>query len=118
MQLRVLKEETIQRFSKEGWIRVVPHLSARVSIEDYPYLSQFHWYAVWAWKRPYAVRAEIRDGRKHVIRMHREIAHTQPGYVCHHVNGITLDNRRENLQNMRQYEHDCLHRFGTIPEKI
>lgn len=41
--------------------------------------------------------------------MHRIIANTPEGMVCHHKNGFGRDNRECNLINMTGPDHSCLH---------
>lgn len=41
--------------------------------------------------------------------MHRQIAHTPRGQVCHHLNGISLDNREANLLNCTPAQHNFYH---------
>jgi len=46
--------------------------------------------------------------------MHRFIARTPFGDVCHHINGDSLDNRFENLKNMGKQDHTMLERNNRI----
>jgi hypothetical protein len=41
--------------------------------------------------------------------MHRQITHCPTGSIVHHVNGNTLDNRRENLLVMKKDLHAFYH---------
>lgn len=89
----------------------------KVAIVDddlYPGLMKFHWYAFQRHRSWYA-RTTIRNG-DHVfhINMHRLVAKTEFGMVCHHVNGNTLDNRRSNLQNMTKTNHNTYHANNKI----
>jgi len=59
------------------------------------------WAGQWTWRLSpdgYAVRSEVRDGKKLTIRLHRELLATPSGLVTDHVNGDRLDNRRSNLR--------------------
>ena len=87
-------------------------MRALVSAEDYPVLSQFKWQASksqqrWQ-KHPnwYACRfVTVSKGKREKRYMHREIAETPKGEVTDHINGNTLDNRRENLRNCTHKEN-------------
>lgn len=80
-------------------------LYALVDPDWFDVLIQFHWYAKKSFHCWYACR-KVTDGKRvWFIRMHRLIADTPPGLVCHHVNRNPLDNRRMNLQNMSEFEH-------------
>ena len=68
---------------------------ALVSVEDYPYLSQ------WKWKRHtqgYASRTTYRDGVFPAVLMHRELVEIPDGFEVDHINRDKLDNRRPNLR--------------------
>lgn len=70
-----------------------------VNDEDYEYLSQFKWYARKEYNNFYAARhlkLGIRNYKK--IRMHREIMKVTHNISVDHINGDTLDNRKENLR--------------------
>lgn len=63
--------------------------------EDLPWASQ------WTWRLSsdgYAVRSEVRDGKKRTIQLHRRLVGTPTGLVTDHINGNRLDNRRCNLR--------------------
>lgn len=89
-----------------AFIRLSSHKAALVDEKDYARLNRFYWSAQKAHGREYAVRKEIRYKIARKIYMHRVVAKTPPGLVCHHVNGFGLDNRRANLQNLTRGEHD------------
>jgi len=82
---------------------------AKVSPEDYNALNKFNWHARKSHCRYYAMRKMVKHGHEVWIRMHRFIAKTPVGQFTHHKNRITLDNRRENLQNMSPLEHRLEH---------
>lgn len=62
----------------------------------------------------YAVTDITVRGHPKKLRMHRLIANTPPGKITHHINHITLDNRRKNLLNVTKDEHDDLHSRNRI----
>jgi HNH endonuclease len=68
-------------------IELTQGYKAIVDDSDYAYLSQFKWHYNCGY-------AERKENGKH-IRMHRELC---KGKIIDHINGITLDNRRENLR--------------------
>lgn len=82
---------------------------ALVDEQDYERINRHKWYAKKSFYRYYAVRKIIKNGRPKFLFMHRVIAQTLPNMVCHHVNGNSLDNRRDNLLNMPYYDHKILH---------
>lgn len=72
----------------------------------------------WRWKKcrggRYVFTSFPTAGRRHYVYLHRLINHTKKGFICHHRNGDTLDNRRENLQNMSPAEHDDISKLRKI----
>jgi hypothetical protein len=86
-------------------------LFALVDDELFDWLNVWKWYAKKSFSRFYACRKVISNGRTYFIRMHRFINNTPPNWVCHHINGNTLDNRGENLLNMTWYEHAKMHSY-------
>ena len=71
-----------------------------VDNEDYEFLNQFNWYTFKhrdGTNKLYAVRQEIVDGKSKKIYMHRLLLNAQKGDTVTHINGNSLDNRRENL---------------------
>lgn len=90
-------------------VPVSPNTYAIVSPEDYPSLCNYSWRLVQARWNTYAKADYTKDGKKHTISMHRLIAKTPYGQVCHHINRRTLDNRRQNLRNMDKMAHKMLH---------
>lgn len=77
---------------------------AIVDAADYEWLSQFKWYAVAPNGKHkdgkfYAVRHVFRDdGKRTLLKMHREILGAEPGVDVDHVDGNTLNNQRDNLR--------------------
>lgn len=92
-------------------IRLTKGKYALVSDEDYERVSQFKWYASLESRgtKWYAVRRELRNGKRVKIRMHRFILELPPGKedsrVVDHLNHDSLDNRRENLEVIDQPEN-------------
>lgn len=74
--------------------KTYPNTFAMVDDEDFDFLNQWKWYPD---SGVYAARTVIQP-RKMKIFMHREIAGRIPGTDADHINGNTLDNRRENLR--------------------
>jgi hypothetical protein len=68
---------------------------AIVDDEDYEYLSQWKWQASKNYKEKFYARRN--DGNKKVY-MHRQIIKVKKDEEIDHINGDTLDNRKENLR--------------------
>lgn len=81
-------------------------------------LLKFSWRAVksqWNW---YA-KATLGPKRPGIeISMHRFVARTPFGLVCHHDNRNSLDNRDENLENMTKQQHNLLHANNGVLVKF
>ena len=78
------------------------------------WLNNFTWSAV---KRRRAWYAHTWVGHPHNMRrawMHRIVAKTPSGMVCHHKNRDSQDNRLENLENLTKKAHDLLHRDNGV----
>ena len=74
---------------------------ATVDDEDYDYLMQWKWYALWDRNTFYAVRKSPMTGQgdnRQLIRMHREILQADRGQMVDHRNGNGLDNRKQNIR--------------------
>lgn len=72
---------------------------AIVSDEDFDYLNQFSWGIINNGSHIYASRGTRKKGQKYSkILMHRVIMGNPEGKMVDHINGNTLDNRRENLR--------------------
>lgn len=96
---------------------IIQLTQGKVAIVDnhrYAALNKFSWRAVHAHNNWYAKTTIRRDGTDIDISMHRFIARTPFGHVCHHVNGNSLDNREANLLNMSKQEHTMLERNNRI----
>lgn len=77
-------------------------------------LQKFSWRAVRHKRSWYAKTTIVKNGRQIDISMHRFIARTPFGEVCHHDNRNSLDNRDENLINMTKQQHNLLHTLDNI----
>jgi len=77
-------------------------------------LLKFSWRAIQHKRSWYAKTTIIKNGRQIDISMHRFIARTPWGQVCHHDNRNSLDNQDENLINMTKKAHDLLHTLDNI----
>ena len=80
----------------------------------YEALMKFRWDAVKSPFKIYAKSTFFKDGKWIKISMHRFISKTPTGQVCHHLNGRTLDNRKQNLANMTKRDHTALHHNNNI----
>lgn len=78
---------------------------ALVSPEDFEEINKHKWYAKKSFHCWYACRKAIVDGKTVILRMHRVIAKTPDGMICHHGNSNSFDNRRDNLSNMTEFHH-------------
>jgi len=82
---------------------------ALVDEDLYDELSRYCWRAIRSGYGTYAIRRIAVKGRIVSVRMHRQIAKTPWGLVCHHKNRNTLDNRLANLNNMPDHLHRLIH---------
>jgi hypothetical protein len=73
---------------------------AIVDAEDFEWLNQWNWYAVWSEDTQgyYAVRNRPRSEGKGPLYMHRIVSKCPAAKDCDHANENTLDNRRLNLR--------------------
>jgi hypothetical protein len=70
-----------------------------VDPQDFYRLNFFHWTIDGKKESIYAVRNVISaNGKRKIVRMHREIMHAPPGLFVDHRNNNGLDNRRANLR--------------------
>jgi len=69
-------------------------------------LNNYHWSMSARKERPYAVRyAQISKDKIKTISMHREIMNFPAGKLVDHENGVTLDNRMDNLRAATREEN-------------
>lgn len=82
------------------YIQLTKGLSALVDEADYEKFNQFNWCAHpnGHGKKFYAVRRSKTDGKSREIYLHREIMEDPHGMFVDHINGNTLDCRRENMR--------------------
>jgi hypothetical protein len=69
-----------------------------VSIIDEPIVNAHIWYINTVNGKKYWASNIIVNGKKTIIRLHSIIMNPATGMVVDHINGDTLDNRRENLR--------------------
>jgi hypothetical protein len=84
-------------------IRLIPLTqgqNAIVDADDFEWLSQFNWFAMWSPdpKTFYAARCTRKNKVQTRFLMHREICKCNEGEECDHRNFNGLDNRKENLR--------------------
>ncbi len=87
---------------------------AIVDDDRYEALMKFKWRAVQRHGGYYAKTTIYRNGKRIDISMHRFVAQTPYGCVTHHVNRITIDNRRCNLVNMTKENHNDFHANDNV----
>lgn len=100
------------------FIKLTQQKIAIVDDDRYDALMKFKWRAVRRRGGYYAKTTIYRNGNRIDISMHRFVAHTPFGLVCHHDNRNTLDNCRGNLANMTKKTHDFFHINDTIKIKF
>lgn len=81
-----------------AWIALTKGFFAEVDDNDFKELSKFRWQVSRSAHNWYASR--WLGGRK--IYMHRQIAGPGNGQIVHHIDGVSLNNRRNNLKCMDQ----------------
>jgi len=94
-----------------SFIRLVGDGFCKVDANLFDWLNQWKWYPHESFCRTYVVRKFKRKGKVITLFMHRLVAKTPQGYLCHHINRDTLDNRRRNLQNMTEFDHIKRHSY-------
>lgn len=79
-------------------MKTIPLTKGKSAIVDD---SDFEWASKWKWScaaNGYAVRTPMENGVQRSIFLHREIMQPASGEVVDHINGDTLDCRRENMR--------------------
>jgi hypothetical protein len=79
-------------------IQLSQGLIALVDDERFHEVSRFKWCATKNGKCFYAKRWFRKDGKQVGVYMHRLVSGAAPGVIVDHINGNSLDNRRENLR--------------------
>lgn len=80
-------------------IRLTKGMVAMVDDSDYDFLSQFKWGVNKSNQAYYAAHYFEKNGKRFIYRMHRFILGLKDHKLfVDHINGNTLDNRRENLR--------------------
>ncbi len=88
---------------------------AIVDLVDFEKINSFNWYALKTGKMNtnfYAARDEwdsVKMKKKFIL-MHRDIINPEIRLHCDHINGNTLDNRRENLREVTAAENFRAHK--------
>lgn len=82
---------------------------ALVDPADFERLQRYKWKVKRSESLLYAVRNTKRKGKQVTIYMHRQVVNCPADKEVHHINGDTLDNRRENLRIVTRQEHEALH---------
>ena len=76
--------------------------------QDYYRLNNFRWFLKGNGKKFYALRSFKYDSvRTKSVSMHKEIMSPPPGLLVDHINGLSLDNRRENLRIATHAQNSC-----------
>ena len=88
-----------------AFLRLPNHKVCMVDEANYENLNRFTWHLKKSFHCWYVVRKVRLNHKTFYVRLHRIVAGTPPGLVCHHVNKNTLDNRTANLSNMTEFEH-------------
>lgn len=69
--------------------------TALVDADDYEAISRHKWHCL---AIGYAARSVFSGSRRAMVYMHRQITGASDGQIVDHINGNTLDNRKENLR--------------------
>lgn len=85
---------------------------AKVDNEDYKRLNKHKWFAVDTGTNIYAYRRAKVNNVNTIIYMHREITKCPKGLCVDHINGDSLDNRKENLR-IGTWSQNAMNRAGN-----
>jgi hypothetical protein len=86
-------------------IRLTKGRFAFVSPNKVHLVNQYYWRAVKSSSGYYARARYQKNGKIVTIRMHRLVAGTPEGMICHHKDHNRLNNTDENLENQTPREH-------------
>lgn len=100
-----------------GIIQLTKGMTTIVDAEDFEHLNEHKWQARQMYDRWYAMRKVTTNGRTYWVRMHRQIMHTPADQIVHHIHGRTLDNRKSQLENAYQKDHQFHHK-NRFPGRI
>ena len=99
-------------------IKLTQGKSTMIDDSDYDTVSKHKWYmALTSGAYPYAYRNVWNGKRQKMLAMHRQITNAKEGEMVDHINGDTLDNRRENLKICSRSENGLnnkRHRLGLL----
>ena len=87
------------------YIELTKGLSVLVDDADYEKYNQFNWSSHKNGKKYYPVRKVKIDGKSREIYLHREIMNPTSGLHVDHINGDSLDCRRENMRLVTQSQN-------------
>ena len=71
---------------------------AFVDVEDYDYLNQWKWHVLNYKYTCYTARSFRKNGKRNLLRMHKEIMKPFKDMQIDHINRDGIDNRRNNLR--------------------
>lgn len=120
---RVYRHDIVQPLSEA--YRLIPLTqgqNAIVDIDNFAFLSQWNWHAIAdpSIKNSYAARVETvgrcshcGSGIQRTLQMHRVILNCPEGKLVDHVNGNSLDNRKENLRIATEAQNARNHKAWT-----
>ena len=91
-----------------------------VDPDDYEKFKHYKWYAHKTSYGTYmAARTYKENGKRKFQYLHRAIMNPPEGYVIDHINGDTLDNRKENLRICTRAENNCnMHRYKSRKKAV
>jgi hypothetical protein len=101
----LVKRSAELKITGSGIIRASHGIDFVVDIDDYERQNRYHWRSKKKKNNWYAYRRFKRDGKTYEIALHRTIARSRPDEEPHHKNHNTLDNRKENLENVLHNRH-------------
>jgi hypothetical protein len=89
-----------------------------VDAADAPALMRTRWHALRSFRSWYAAAWQWMGNRCQVLLIHRIVTNCPEGYIVHHKNFNSLDNRKENLQVMTKIQHKILHKNNSFFAKF